>query len=123
MAPAIPRRGGNVVELSNLTSGDYVRCLPMPDHREVSGQVLTVGPAGVAILADGDDPNFLKGTPVSATPAAVREVERKGHGELPDSIVRTYMGPSQADATKSFQVEAAIFGEAGYVPTTQSWAA
>lgn len=47
--------------------------------------------------------------------------QRPGPGS-PPVIVRTYKGHSQQDAAKWFTKDASMFGAAGYVPVSQSWA-
>lgn len=41
---------------------------------------------------------------------------------LPPTVVRTYGGRSQPEATRIFEQEAGLLADRGYYPTAQSWA-
>src|SRR4051812_22164095 len=108
-------------DVRTVPVGERVRVSPTGANSPVTGQVLAVDGDGLWILSDGA--YFPAGTPVRGTWAAIKDIQRTGHDQLPETIVRIYKGKQQGDATEAFQRESDAFGRAGYALGGQSWAA
>lgn len=110
---------GTVVTLVN--EGDMARVM-----RPGIGQVGTLDASTTTQVRSSDGQSITLTNPsegwravlTRTTPAAIAAVAAAG----PATIVRTYKGKQQADATQAFQQDAAALAVQGYSPTSQSWA-
>ena len=103
-----------------LSLGVHVSIEPKPGFAPARGTVVAISDDRFTLLRDqSPDPSapavwtdeilFANCASISQEPAR-------------QTLIRVYRGKQQADTTEAFQKESALLAQAGYAPTSQSWA-
>ena len=104
-----------------LRPGEIIAVSPQPGYGPISGQVLAADADSITIAAS-PSASLPAGLVETIPTSHIASVTRQGVAPLMSTMVRTYKGQQQADAVKAFQADATALAQAGYEPTSQSWA-
>ena len=109
-------------DLASLRPGDLVQITPTKGYGQIAGKVIAADAWSVVVSAPPLPPHFPNGLIESVPADRIARVTRTGTEPLEQTIVRTYKGKQQADTLRDFNREAPLLAQAGYEPTSQSWA-
>ena len=105
----------------SLRPGDFVAITPQPGFQAITGQVLAAHEDAITVAAGGS-PRYPAGHVETIQTSHIAGLMVEGHSPLAATMIRMYKGERQADVVKQFQAETTAMSEAGYEPTSQSWA-
>ena len=119
MSTPAPDNVTPVAARQQVRAGDCVAVTPLPGYRAVTGVVVRVHDTGFDIV----ELPARRDAPITGETSILWErVETVQPAEAPATLLRVYIGNQQADTAEALAREAALLGQAGYRPTTQSWA-
>ncbi len=113
-----PIDSNNAGEVEEVRVGDVVTVTPLPGFGGASGVVVACRDDGFDMVQlDEED-----GRPVGLTEVLWARVDEYEVFDPPPVLVLVYRGMQQADTTAAFSADADLLAQAGYRPTSQSWA-
>lgn len=109
----------------NVILGERVQVVPGREgFHSVTGRIIELTPTGFTLAIDiqGSMPSLGLARVVPIDWENVGSMERVNLPTPQETLVKTYVGKQQADATALFQRDANDLARIGYEPVTQSWA-